>query len=114
MSKENWADGEGLSFTGNQPCHPGAPFCAPGAPFYAPGSLSGDLGAPFYAPRSLIGAQKGAVRVQTVVRKCFSLSSSICALGYFFSVFEKIQMLRIFMHVVCIAFCSQPASEPSY
>ena len=30
------------AYTGNQTCHPGAPF-------YAPGSLSGDQGAPFCA-----------------------------------------------------------------
>ena len=45
-----------LTNTGNQPCHPGAPFCAPGAPFYAPGSLSGDQGAPFCAPGAPIFA----------------------------------------------------------
>ena len=39
-------------FTGNQTCHPGAPFCAPGSPFYAPGLPFYAPGSPFYAPGS--------------------------------------------------------------
>ncbi len=52
-------------FTGNQTCHPGAPFCAPGASFCALGVTFLCPGSPFHAP-GLLSCDPGA---------------SFCALG---------------------------------